>query len=250
MLRAPAALFAFLAAMVAAWLPYRWWRSLPAAIPVGRAAFLSGIATLMAGAAIGIPGFLEHAHANASIGLDAALKDMYKTEVYRGDLVIGFSGLSVFTFLLLTPKGWVTLYLMITGGVRAASAWFDDPGGDPILGLLDRWLFAGRDRARSEYERRTREAREGPDLPDRAVSAAAAGLPPCDVVIVAARRKPGWDCGTVVLTPEAAYRIGEPVEKTIAGRLRTLYPLTEHADLEAIRRSVHYDLPPKREQPE
>jgi hypothetical protein len=56
-------------------------------------------------------------------------------------------------------------------------------------------------------------------------------------------RKPGWDRGTVVFTPETAYRIGEPVEKTIAGRLRTLYPLTEHNDLEAVRRSVHYDLP-------
>ena len=250
MLRAIPASVAFLTAMVAAVLPYRWWRQLPAAIPVGRAAFLSGIATLLAGAAIGIPGFLDHAHGNTSLGLDAAIKDMYRTEVYRGDLVMGFSGLSVFTFLLLTPKGWLTLYLMITGSVRAAAAWFDDPVGDPALGLLDRWLFAGRDRARAEFERRTREFKEGPDVPDRAVSATSAGLPPCDVVIVAARRKPGWDLGTVVFTPETAYRIGDPVEKTVAGRLRTLYPLTEHTDLEAIRRSVHYDLPAKRDQHE
>jgi hypothetical protein len=89
-LRAIAALPAFLAAMVAAWLPHRWWQQLPAGIPTERAAFVSGIATIFAGAAIGIPGFLDHAHANASVALDAAVKDMYRTEVYRGDLVIGY----------------------------------------------------------------------------------------------------------------------------------------------------------------
>ena len=241
------ALSAFLAAMLAAWLPHRWWRRLPVSIPVRRAAFVSGIATILAGAAIGIPGFLEHAHANASVGLDAAVKDMYRTEVYRGDLVIGYSGLSIFTFLLLTPAGWLTLYLTVSGSVRAAAAWFDDPVGDPVLAVLDHGLLAGRDRAHATIEQRTRTAQEGPDVADRAVSAASAGMPPCDVVIVAARRKHGWDRGTVVFTPETAYRIGDPVEKTIAGRLRTLYPLTEHNDFEAVRRSVHYDLPAKPE---
>jgi hypothetical protein len=47
----------------------------------------------------------------------------------------------------------------------------------------------------------------------------------------------------VVFTQAAVYRLGDPVERTIAGRLRTLYPLAEHRDLEAIRKSVHYDLP-------
>jgi hypothetical protein len=62
-------------------------------------------------------------------------------------------------------------------------------------------------------------------------------------VIVASRRKAGWEHGTTVFTADAAYRIGAPVERTIAGRLRTLYPLTEHKDFEAIRKSVYYDLP-------
>lgn len=236
--------------MFAALLPHRRWRSLPAWVPTRIAAFPSGIATLLLGAAIGIPGFLEHAHANASVGIDAALKDMTKTEVYRGDLVIGYSGLSLFTFLLLTPAGWLTTYLIGTGAVRAIATWFEDPLGDPTLTLLDHWLIAGRARARAEYGRRNREAREGPEVPDRVVSAASAGLPPCDLVIVACRRKTGWDRGAVVFTPAAVYRIGEPVEKTIAGRLRTLYPLTEHTDLEVVRRSVHYDLPVQPDKPE
>ena len=44
-------------------------------------------------------------------------------------------------------------------------------------------------------------------------------------------------------TATACYRIGDPVERTVAGNLRTLYPLTEHTDFEAIRKSVNYDLP-------
>jgi hypothetical protein len=47
----------------------------------------------------------------------------------------------------------------------------------------------------------------------------------------------------VVFTAEACYRIGEPIEATINGRLRTIYPLTEHRDFEAVRKSVRYDLP-------
>ena len=64
-----------------------------------------------------------------------------------------------------------------------------------------------------------------------------------DLVIVASRVKPGWNKGTVVMSATKAYRVGTVEERTIAGRLRTLYPLTEHKDLEVFRRTVHYDLP-------
>jgi hypothetical protein len=87
-----------------------------------------------------------------------------------------------------------------------------------------------------------REALEGSDVPDLSMTGVAAHLP-ADIVIVSARRKPGWDRGTVVLTERGCFRIGTPVERTIGGRLRTLYPLTEHRDLEVIRRSVTYTLP-------
>src|SRR3954447_4240739 len=202
--------------MLAALLPVRLWRSLPASFPMEGAAFASGLVMLFAGAAVGIPGFLEHAHANTSLGLDATLDHMNKTEVYRGDLVMGFSGLSVFTFLLLTPKGWLTLYLGITGVVRAGSAWFDDPVGDPLLTAVDMMVVAARDRGRPRLARATREAREGPEIPDRVVSSSAAGIAPCDMVIVSSRRKPGWERGVAVLTDDACYRIGEPVEQTVA----------------------------------
>lgn len=249
-MHALAALPAWLLAMACAVMPYRLWQRLPFHVPMNAAAFLSGLVFLFAGAAVGIPGFFEHAHANAGLGIDRALEHMHKTEVYRGDLVIGFSGLSIFTFLLLTPKGWATLYLTVTGGLRAGAAWFDDPLGDPLLTGIDYALVGGRGKRRTAKARQAREAQEGPEVPDRVVTATAAGLGACDVVVVASRRKDGWERGVTVLTPDAAYRIGEPVERVVAGRLRTLYPLTTHADLEAIRKAVHYELPPAARKPE
>ena len=77
--------------------------------------------------------------ANVSIAnqgvLDAAMRD--PTIGYERGMVAGAVSLSIFTFLLLTPTGWLTLYLIGSGGVRAAAGWFDDPVGDPILTGLD-----------------------------------------------------------------------------------------------------------------
>jgi hypothetical protein len=195
--------------------------------------------------AIGIPGFLDHAHATTSLGLDAQLHEASTnaTAGYSQGLAMGFSGLSLFTFLLLTPKGLITLYLAVTGTVRAIAAWFDDPIGDPILTGVDALVAGRRARTGDRRARSEREAREGPEVADRVVSSAAAGIPGCDLVIVSSRRKPEWDRGTAVLTPEACYRLGDPVERMVAGRLRYFYPLTEHTDFEAIRRSVRYQLP-------
>jgi len=232
--------------MAASLLPHRHWARLPPWLPVTAAACASGIVTAFIGMAIGIPGFLEHAHATTSLGLDAELHETFTNPGagYRQGLVQGFAGLSLFTFLLLTPKGWATLYLVVGGTVRAMAGWFDDPVGDPILTGLDtlgsRLLGTRRTRAAIAG----REALEGPEVPDRVVSSSAAGVAGCDLVIVASRRKPGWERGVAVFTADKCYRLGEPVERTIAGRLRTLYPLTEHNDLEVVRRSVQYDLTP------
>ncbi len=239
---------AFVLALPAAVLPHRLWARLPWWLPVRSAAFLAGILTLLAGMAVGIPGFLNHAGANVSIAnqgvLDAAMRD--PRVGYERGAVAGAVSLSLFTFLLLTPAGWLTMYLVGTGGVRAAAAWFDDPVGDPLLTGLDEIFLRADRRRRSRNERGTRQAREGPEVADRIVSAANAEIPGCDLVIVSSRRKPGWERGVVVYTAAAVYRIGEPVERTIAGRLRTLYPLTEHTDLEAVRKSVQYDMPDAR----
>ena len=228
--------------MIASLLPHRHWRRLPSWLPMESAACVSGVATLFVGAAIGIPGFLEHAGVTVSL----ANETMLKYDYWQRGMAGGFSALSIFTFLLLTPKGWATLYLIGTGAVRAVAAWFDDPLGDPIATIVDTQVFARQDRRRAIDAKNNREALEGPEIADRVVSGEKAGIPGCDFVIVSSRRKPGWERGVVVFTTSACYRIGEPVERTITGRLRTLYPLSEHKDLEAVRKSVEYDLPTAR----
>jgi hypothetical protein len=238
----------FPVAMVAALLPHRLWRKLPGSFPMEKAAVAAGIATLLAGTAVGIPGFLEHAAANSALAIDSQLTEAARNANagYSQGLSQGFAGLSILTFLLLTPKGWLTIYLIGTGGVRMGAAWFDDPIGDPILTGIDHLIGTSRDRGQAWSGQRTRDALEGPEIPDRIVSSAKAEMPGCDLVIVSSRRKPGWERGVVVYTAAACYRIGEPVERTVAGRLRTLYPLTEHTDLEAVRKSVQYDMPDAR----
>jgi hypothetical protein len=236
----------FVAAIAASLLPRRHWDALPPAIPVEMGAFASGIATLLAGTAIGIPAFIDHARQATSLGVDAMLHRTFTdpNAGYSQGLVQGFSGLSIFTFLLLTPIGWLTTYLVCTGTVRGIAAYFDDPVGDPLLTGIDA-IVSGRLRIRRTRKARAeRETLEGPEVPDRVVSASAAGIPDCDFAIVSSRRKPGWEPGAAVFTRDGCYRIGEPVERTIHGRLRTIYPLTEHSDFEAVRRSVRYDLPP------
>lgn len=56
--------------------------------------------------------------------------------------------------------------------------------------------------------------------------------------------QPGWDSGAFVITRDKWYRLGGPVERQTPGGLRTLYPLTELRDHEALRRGVPYELPP------
>jgi hypothetical protein len=241
----------FLGAMAGTILPYRYWERLPDSFPLRSGAFASALVTFFFGASIGIPGFLEHVGYVASETNAATIRlaeqqiaaGMHPDDPRAAKVLPGVHILSFFTFLLLTPKGWATMYLMGSGSLRLASVWFDDPIGDPLLTLVDGKVLKRVDRRHAERARVTREQLEGPETPDRVVSSEKAGIPGCDLVIVAARAKPGWSRGVVVYTAETCYRIGDPVERTIAGNLRTLYPLTEHTDLEAVRRSVDYDLP-------
>src|SRR5262249_15035628 len=111
----------FIWAMAASVLPSRHWDRVPPDLPIERGAFASGVLTWMIGLAIGVPGFLAHAHGTTSLGIDAMLHRTFTDAAagYSQGMVQGFSGLSIFTFLLLTPAGWLTLYLVGTGGVRA-----------------------------------------------------------------------------------------------------------------------------------
>lgn len=231
--------------ILAALLPVRYWSALDTYMPVTSSAVLSSILTFLAGTAIGIPGFIGHATAMASASNEVMLKAA--TGPQGGGVTtampVGMTGLSLFTFLLMTPGGWATLYLCGTGFLRALSAVCHDPRGDVILSLIDSAAAGTRRNVKVRRADSRRLALEGPEVPDRIVRGSQIGLPDAELVIISSRRKPGWDAGTVAITGQTAYRVGPIVERQINGRLRTLYPLREHNDLEVFRRIVRYELP-------
>ena len=59
--------------------------------------------------------------------LDAATSTAPGALSVDSSMSVAMTSLSLFTFLLLTPQGWATMYLGLTGFVRAVEAGFDDP---------------------------------------------------------------------------------------------------------------------------
>ncbi len=232
--------------IVAAAAPSRWWPALDEHLPVTSSAAVSGILTFSAGAMLGISGFLDYGTRLAEQNVAVFLKMAARPEaegVLTSSTLSGMNGLAFFTFLFFTPTGWATMYLGGTGALRAIASGLSDGIGDPVLTAIDSVTLHTVQRTRRRARRSRRETLEGPEIPDRVVSGTSLGLPAAELVIISSRVKDGWDRGTVVMSGEKCYRVGTIEERTIGGRLRTLYPLTEHRDLEVFRRSVYYEIP-------
>jgi len=246
---------AWIAGVVAGNLPKRWWPALDPYIPASDCARLSAIATILIAAAIGIPGFLDHASGQASAHnraiLRAATDPRSRKAAARltdrdwGRMFVDVNALSLFTFILLTPAGLASTYLGISGTWRAIAAAVDEPFGDPILTGVDALVVNSVRRTSDTVARAKRVALEGPEVADRIMTGSQIGMAGAELVIVAARRKLSWDVGTVVDTGDKWFRVTSIEERTIGPWLRTLYRLTEHKDHEVFRRSVRYDLPMK-----
>jgi hypothetical protein len=245
---------AWLAGVAAASTPKRWWPVLDSYVPVTDSAPIAAILTILLAGAIGVPGFIDHTTRQVSLNnqvvLDAAAKAASRPESEErltqrdwGRMFVGASSLSLFTFILLTPAGWASTYLGLSGTWRAIAAAVDDPFGDPILTAADAVLLRAVRRAHTDTARRQRETLEGPDVPDRVVRGSHVGCDGADLVIISARRKPSWDDGTVVDAGEQWYRVTSIEERTIGDRLRTLYVLSAHQDHEVFRRAVRYHMP-------
>ena len=240
-------------ACVLAFLPSRHWARFEDWAPVRRAGLPAAVMTFLAGAAIGIPGYLAHTQA----GFDAAYGFVAQAVGFRppaegttpqqaeqlAATQFHVSQLSMFTFAL-TPAGLLALYLLGTGTVRGVAVYLTEPVGDPVLTAIDTVLLKRRIAATARRRLAAREALEGPEVPDRLVTGRSAGFPDADYVVVSSRQKPGWEADVFVITPDTWYRLGTPVERTLHAGLRTLYPLTELRDLEVRRKSVEYELPP------
>jgi hypothetical protein len=242
----------FTIAIVASLLPRYYWRRLEEFVPVSRAALLSGIISVLAASAIGIPAYLQFTEASARGAVQAMLRATGWIAPGAGPAptvdtaLTGWVGtwFSPVTFLLATPAGLVSAYLLTTGFFRALSAYVDDARGDPVLTVIDAVVRRTRTKAQTRRIREAREALEGPEVPDRLVTGQAAGFPGAHLVVVASRRKPDWEPGAFIITADKWYRLGVPAERHLPGGLRTLYPLTEIADHEVLRRGVPYELPP------
>ena len=236
----------WLIAVIAAAAPRRLWDSLDPRLPLRRAAAVSGVATLSVGFVIGIDGFFRFA---------ATLADANNTWVLRqlagppssGDSAVGLvpygvSVLTLFIFLFFTPTGLFSLYVVVSGTIRAIAGWLDEPEGDLLLTAV----YAATSRLagshRATRAQRTRERLEGANEPDRLVTGDSVDVA-ADYVVVASRRKAEWLAGAIVMTSEEWYRLGAPKDVRTDRGLRTFYPLTRLESPEVVRRGIQYELP-------
>lgn len=230
-------------AVAAAMLPRRYWGAFERWVPVHNATLIASLLTLLTGAALGITGFISHLAEVTSANNDLYMEAAARVKDDEMPTPSALSALSLFTFILLTPQGWMSSYLTVSGLVRAAGSQFDDPHGDLLLTAVDaavrRAAVLTSAKARNEHRHRL----EGPRVRDRVMKGTDAGLPHADLVVLASRIKDDWTPGTVVLSADGEFRIVSVEDRTIDGRLRRVYALTRHNDLEAFRRTVQYEFP-------
>jgi hypothetical protein len=240
-----------LLAVPAALLPRRRWNSIET-LPVERAALVSGILTMVGGLYAGARGLYAYLNRAAEASIDAtfnlaARQNRGETPGAPAITTSDLQALSVFSlvaFVLFTPLGLFSLYLVVSGAARAVSAWIDQPVGDPLLTGVDAAWSRTIRRVRTQRSEAARHHAEGPEVPDRLHTGEWAGLEGVDFVVVSSRRKPDWTRGTFVITSDKWYTLGEPFDLELPQGLRTVYPLTEQKVTEVLRRGVAYELPP------
>jgi hypothetical protein len=235
-------------ALPAALLPKRYWQSID--LPVPNVAPLSSLLTMLAGFAIGIRGyfaFLERLRHVSGVSImdisKAQIEGRLPETANVSAIPTALAAMAPITFALFTPLGLVATYFVLSGLIRSVAAYIDEAHGDPILTGVD---WAARTLVTSRQQRSARVKRaelENIDEPDRRYDGAWAGLTGVDFVIVSARRKPGWTKGTWVTTDDGWFVLGEPFDRPMPNGLRTVYPLTAQNTLEAVRKSVPYQLP-------
>jgi hypothetical protein len=232
----------------AALAPRRLWARWNGPLPMGAASTVAALSTFLAAFAVGIPGFLRYAAQAGSAVSDAMLLTGHAVNTGHAPLAAmpgshAVSLFSLFAFVFLTPLGWLSLYLCLTGLYRAVGAAVGEPLGDPLAGLVDGLLLRRRERRAAEEAAASRAAQEGAEVPDVLLDGRAGGAPEAAFVVVASRVKPGWDEGAFVMAPEAWFRLGRPFDQRYPDGLRRVYPLIVPGAAEVIRRRVSYELP-------
>jgi hypothetical protein len=243
-----------LLAIPCALLPKRYWQSFD--LPMANMAPVSSWVTMLGGFIIGVPGYfayLERLRGTKGVSILDISKAQVEGRLPETAQVSAIPSVLYMTAplqFLFTPLGFIAAYMVFTGLFRVVASYVDEAHGDPILSGAD-WL--GRRLFTSRQQRTVRVERaklERTDEPDRRYDGTWAGLTGVDWVIVSARRKPGWSKGTWVITNnDGWFVLGESFDRPMPNGLRTVYPLTAQTTLEAVRKSVQYELPPLRQPP-
>ena len=233
-------LLRWVAAVFAGVAPRRLWSALDRHLPMRDAAAVSGLATMLGG-------FMTFATTLADANNTWMLTRLAGPPTAGADAVglvpYGISVLTLFIYLLSTPRGLLSSYLVVTGLLRAIAASVDDPFGDPLLSGADWATVTLFQKNRDERRQIARTRLEGEDAPDVLHTGDWAGLPDADYVVLAARRKEEWHAGAIILTSRDWYTLGVPFDIPTPGGLRTAYPLKKMATVEVVRRGIHYELP-------
>ena len=226
-------------------LPHRHWGRFD--LPVTGTAWVSAIVTIAVGFFLGVHGYLRFVQALGDaaaaqvIELSQQIVEGRAQPVNPGIPLVS-SLLGLFAFLL-TPSGLVAAYLVGSGLVRAVGSATGQPWGDPLLTVGEAWYEKRRRRTEAEQARAARNVREGPEVPDVLVPGREAGFPEAEWVVIASRRKEGWEPGVVVVTTDRWYRLLGCYDRRLREGLRTFYALGSVAQAEVLRRSVNYDHP-------
>ena len=225
-------------------LPRRYWED------TRRGAIVSIFLTFAIGIVVGLRGLVAYVGVQAQegarialeVGASGGVKGLDQTAQMSAALQ-GMPLISALAFFLFTPTGWLADYLVLSAIFRGVTLAVDDPWGDPLLTGIDRVARDKRDQKRSRTEAEIRELAEGPEVPDQILECRKFAGKEADYVVVASRRKHGWTLATTVVAESIRLRIGDPLEKTLEGKLRTCYPLRVIRDIQVDRRVVHYDWP-------
>jgi hypothetical protein len=208
----------------------------------------AAIATLLSGVVVGFVGFLRYAMPVASANNTLMLGLAGRPAGAGGEDLsvsapVALTMLSSITFALATPMGWLATYLGVTGLVRGLAAAVGERRGDPIVGLVRRFIAGMQTRRRAAREAAGFVTLSGPEVPDRVFTGERFGIVGADLIVVASRPKPEWTPGTVLECGGRWLRVGEAIQRSLPVGLRTVYPLVNMPDTAVFRRIVRYELP-------
>jgi len=230
----------FILGVLATFLPDRFWTRVNArGIPVFPV--LSPLIGLAVGIVIGVPYVYRHLVVSASSAqrmVAIAGSSDQQAAVAAAQTFSLFAAIGV----VLTPIGFLVVWLNVSSAARLLGAYLGEPFGDPLLTFLDLMARELRRRSTTAMDALRTRARYGREEIDRVMDARDYGVADADVVVIASRPKEGWAAGAVVLSPDGYYAVMAPFEVTVDGRQRIGYPLVRKRDFEIIRKAFRYDL--------